>query len=148
MSHRLLDLNTFGAILAYAIELETRSAAFHDSAAKIATSPALVAILESLRDGAARHVQIVERVRRENVTEMILTPIHELHSSAYAPDFTIPTGDAELQASAVAIERTKERYYSAVQEKTELAEAARALGRLERACRQHVGDVQAISLTK
>jgi len=66
-------LPTFGTILAFACELESGCAArFRELAA--VTGPRAAAFAR-LRDDAARRAAQVERMRRENVNEMILERI-------------------------------------------------------------------------
>jgi len=125
-----LELNTFGAILEYGMHLEQQTAHAYEVAAAKAQTPDLATALAELAAEAQKRRQTLARVRRENVTEMILNPIHDFHSTDYAPDWTMPNGDAALRAAALQIESTKERYYDTARAKTELAEAARALRRL------------------
>jgi len=132
-----LELNTFGSMLAYAMQLEAQAAAFYEKAARQAAAPDLAALFQTLAADATRRRETVERVRRENVTEMILTPIHDFHARDYALNVAVPGGDARLRDAALAIEETIERYHLAARGKTELAEAGRALARLARGNQEH-----------
>lgn len=127
-----LEINNFGAILQYGLYLEQESERFYAEAAQRAASGALREALAGLAEEARRRQKALERIRRENVTEMILTPIHDFHSRDYRPDFRITSGDEALRNAAVAVEAVKGRYYADAQGRTELAEAGRALARLAR----------------
>lgn len=112
------SLNTFGAILSYAIEMEGQIAAYYQSAGE--TSRAA--------DAQKRKTNL-ERVRRENVTEIKLEPIEGLHESDYAMNFA----DASA-ANQQAIETAAARFYTDTAPKLNVREAQRAL---ERCAKQH-----------
>ncbi|MGQ9910178.1 MAG: hypothetical protein ACUVS2_15235 [Candidatus Flexifilum sp.] len=111
-------LNTFGAILSYAIDLETRLADYYKQAGDAARAA----------DAEKRRANF-ERVRRENVTEIKLEAIEGLNEADYALNLadTSPAGMAAVEATAA-------RFYSDVAPKINVREAQRAL---ERAAKQH-----------
>jgi hypothetical protein len=114
----MASLNTFGAILTYAIELETRLSDYYQAAGN------------STRAAEAdKRRTNLERVRRENVTEIKLEPIEGLDQADYA--LRLDDTSAEGQR---AIERTAARFYIDVAPKINVREAQRAL---ERCGRQH-----------
>ncbi len=127
-----LEISNFGAVLQYGMYLEQESARFYTEAAGRARDEALRQTLADLAAESERRLKTLERIRRENVTEMILTPIHDFHSRDYAADFRTPDGDGALRDAAVAVESAKARYYADARARIELAEAGRALGRLAR----------------
>jgi hypothetical protein len=112
------ELNSFGSILSYAIELETRLRDFYQSAGDT-----------SRADDCDKRRSNLERVRRENVTEIKLEPIEGLVESDYAFDAadTSPQGILDAEAAAA-------QFYEDVAPKINVREAQRAL---ERAARQH-----------
>lgn len=111
-------LNTFGAIMTYAIDLEARLRDYYQSAGASARAA----------DADKRRANL-ERVRRENVTEIKLEPIEGLNEADYALklDDTSPAGQAANEAAAA-------RFYADVAPKINVREAQRAL---ERCARQH-----------
>lgn len=115
-------LNTFGAIMTYAIDLEARLHAYYQSAGASARAA----------DADKRRANL-ERVRRENVTEIKLEPIEGLNEADYALklDDTSAAGQAANEAVAA-------RFYVDVAPKINVREAQRAL---ERCARQH-GELQ------
>lgn len=141
-----LEINNFGAILQYGMYLEQESERFYTEAAQRAASGALRQTLAELAEEAQRRQKALERVRRENVTEMILTPIHDFHSRDYRPDFQVVSGDEALRNAAVALETAKARYYADARQRTELAEAGRALGRLARGSQEAVDALTSLAL--
>jgi hypothetical protein len=114
----MVSLNTFGAILTYAIELETQLRDYYQAAGNSTRAA----------EADKRRVNL-ERVRRENVTEIKLEPIEGLDEANYALvlNDTSPTGQQT-------IERTAARFYADVAPKINVREAQRAL---ERCGRQH-----------
>lgn len=141
-----LEISNFGAVLQYGMYLEQESARFYAGAAERAQNGALRQTLADLAEEAQRRLKTLERIRRENVTEMILTPIHDFHSGDYAADFTIPNGDRALRDAAVAVETVKARYYSDARQRIELAEAGRALGRLGRGSQEAADTLASLAL--
>mgnify|MGYP001402987682 CR=1 FL=1 len=111
-------INSFGSIFTFAIELETRLRDYYTSAGDAARAA----------DADKRRVNL-ERVRRENVTEIKLEPIEGLHEADYTLDLadTSPDGQAKVEAIAA-------KFYEDVAPTINVREAQRAL---ERAARQH-----------
>lgn len=111
------ELNAFGAILTYAIEMEGRIADYYRQ-----MSSARAADADKRRSN-------LERVRRENVTEIKLEPIEGLTEA----DYTLNLSDLS-PAGQQAVEATAARFYADTAPKLNVREAQRAL---ERAGRQH-----------
>lgn len=112
------SLNTFGAIMTFAIDLEARLRDYYQGAG------------DSVRAGDAdKRRTNLERVRRENVTEIKLEPIEGLHESDYALNL-MDTSPSAFEAN----EATAARFYEDVSPKINVREAQRAL---ERCGRQH-----------
>lgn len=114
----MTSLNTFGAILTFAIELETRLTDYYKAAGDSARAA----------DADKRRANL-ERVRRENVTEIKLEPIEGLDEADYALNLTDTSA-----AGRSAVEQTAARFYADVAPKINVREAQRAL---ERCARQH-----------
>ncbi|MCL4249983.1 MAG: hypothetical protein KJ065_17685 [Anaerolineae bacterium] len=112
------SLNTFGAIMTFAIEMETRLRDYYQSAGDAARAA----------DADKRRANL-ERVRRENVTEIKLEPIEGLDEANYTLDL-----DVQSDAARATIEATATRFYQDVAPKINVREAQRAL---ERCARQH-----------
>lgn len=111
-------LNQFGAILTYAIDLEARIRDYYQQTG------------DAERAAAADKRRLnLERVRRENVTEIKLEPIQGLDDANYR--FAWDDTSAEGRR---AIEQTAARFYTDVAPHINVREAQRAL---ERAARQH-----------
>ena len=109
-------LNTFGAILSYAIEMEARLSDYFGDIGDAAKAKA-----------ADKRRKKLERVRRENVVEITLEPIAGLNADDYALDLN--DGSAEGQA---AVARIAARFYQDVSPKINVRAAQRALERCGR----------------
>ena len=114
----MASLNTFGAILTFAIELEARLRDYYQAVGNSSRAA----------DADKRRANL-ERVRRENVTEIKLEPIEGLDEANYA----LNLDDTSLTGQQT-IERTAARFYVEVAPKINVREAQRAL---ERCGRQH-----------
>ena len=116
----MTSLNTFGAILSYAIELEAQLSVYYREVGDAANAIA-----------AEKRRKKLERVRRENVVEITLEPIAGLNADDYALDLN--DGSAVSLAAAA---QTAARFYRDVAPKINVRAAQRAL---ERCGKEHVG---------
>lgn len=111
-------LNTFGAVMTYAIELETQLRDYYQAAGNE----------DRAREADKRRANL-ERVRRENVTEIKLEPIEGLHEA----DYILNLADASA-AGQQAVEKIAARFFLDVAPHINVREAQRAL---ERCAKQH-----------
>lgn len=109
----MASLNTFGAILTFAIELESRLRDYYTGAG----SP------DRAEDAEKRRVKL-ERVRRENVLEITLEAIDGLDEADYA----LNLADSSA-AGQKAVETTAAQFYEDVAPKINVRVAQRALER-------------------
>jgi hypothetical protein len=116
----MAELNNFGAIFTWAIALESRLSAYYTAAGQ----PAKAAEADKRRTA-------LERVRRENVTEIKLEPIEGLHEADFPFDFDDTSGDGQARNADSAA-----RFYETAAPKINVREAQRAL---ERAAKAHRG---------
>lgn len=114
----MASLNTFGAILSHAVELETQLCAWYSD----------IGEAEKAKAADKRRAKL-ERARRENVVEITLEPIEGLSADDYALDLS--GGSAESQAAAAQVAA---RFYADVAPKINVRAAQRAL---ERCGREH-----------
>ena len=109
----MASLNTFGAILSYAIDLEAQISDYYE---KLGDS-AKAAEAEKRRSK-------LERVRRENVVEITLEPIEGLNEANYAINF-----DDISVSGRQAVEAAAARFYEDVAPAINVRQAQRALER-------------------
>jgi hypothetical protein len=114
----MASLNTFGAILTYAVNLELALRDYYQQAGDAERSKA-----------ADKRRQTMERIRRETVLEITLEPIEGLSETDYA--LTLSDTSTSGQQAA---EATAARFYAEVAPKINVRQAQRAL---ERAGKEH-----------
>ncbi|MCK4567084.1 MAG: hypothetical protein KAU48_07225 [Candidatus Thorarchaeota archaeon] len=124
-----MELGTFGAIIKFALDIETKIGNFYQSASDIVKDDELVTIFTNLVVRGQKRMKTLERVRRENVTEMILEPIMGFDSDSYSIVTEIPesANDDTLRTLATNIETTLQEFYTTAAIKIDfLIEAAYA----------------------
>ncbi len=116
-------LNTFGAIMTQAIELETALGAYYERAGN-----------SSLVAACAKRRSRMTRIRREAVLEITLEAIEGLDSDDYA----LELDDVSVAGQRRAAE-TATRFYTEVAPGINVRQARRAL---ERAAREHASQLE------
>jgi hypothetical protein len=128
-----VELGTFGAVLKHALELEESATGFYETASTIVTNQVLSEKLHALSERCKKRSQTLLRVRRENVTEMILEPIHGLDTEDYSPSFSLPESpeSSTVVELAIALEKKIKEFYNTAGAKLDfLIEVADAFERL------------------
>jgi rubrerythrin len=121
-----MALTTFGAIMTFAAEMVRQTEEVYRSAVQKARDPALGDVLKELLAEEGKNRSLMERTRREHVTEMILEPISGLDQEAYEikPGSEEQAGDADLLRDSVAREETEARFFRDCSAKIPLPEVA------------------------
>lgn len=123
-----MPLTNFGAILNFAETVERDDMEFYRNASDSAAASAYRDLFDAFAAEDKKNIAVVQRTRRENVTEMILEPIHNFSRGDYQLgmlDLQDMDNDAIL-AAAAAIEDRALRYY------TDAAAKIRALPEVSR----------------
>lgn len=110
----ILDLGTFGAVMKFAMELESIATGFYKSAFSKTTDVDLGSLLEKLGIRSTKRNKILERVRRENVTEMILESIANLDSDSYTMKTDIPENPdiKSLLGICIGVEENRFKFFT------------------------------------
>ncbi len=103
-----MNLATLGAVLKFALKLETEARDFYENNANFTSFKSLLIQYE-------KRIKKLKRIRRENTTEMILEPIENFVSEPY--EITILIEDNKTENTGKIIEKTLERFYSDSAEK-------------------------------
>ena len=137
-----MDLATFGAILSFAIDLEGKAAQFYESATSLHEHFA------TLASAAQKNGKQLERIRRENVAEMILEPIADFDSEDYTPNLALSSdaSPADVVAQAGEVEAAFQRFYETAAEKLPIKEVSRRLTKLARQHQQSQADLAALTV--
>ncbi len=143
-----MELKNFGSILNFAAELEAGDEAFYRRAAENPSCSSYKEVLQDLVKDHKQNEQRILRVRRENVTEMILEPIKDFTRAPFLLDY--PAAERMEQntvlQTAQKLEARAEDYYR------EAAEKIKALpevtGELRRIGKRHALHREKLSLLK
>ena len=125
-----MPLINFGSIMSFAEELEKQDEAFYAAAA---ANPAFAAhkdLFEQFLKDVRKNIKNVQRVRRENVTEMILEKINDFTRAPYCEEVDPAEAQSidDIFESARCLEKRAERYYTDAAVKIKaLSEVSRAL---------------------
>ncbi len=140
-----MTLETFGSILNFAEELEEQDRRFYEAAAGNPACAAQRELFADLAAGAVQNARTVQRIRRENVTEMILEPVAGFAREPFceACEGAAVLGADEVLATARRLERRAAAYYrEAAQKLKALTEVSRALERLARNRESRLGRLE------
>ncbi len=116
-----VELNTFGAILRFAMEWERRAIAFYEENAR---NHWLASFLE-LAQGARRRLRRLEQARQEGIAEMILEPITGLDSASYRLEQPKEADSDALLGYARNLEEMAAHFYQDAAARMPIREVAR-----------------------
>ena len=132
-----MELKNFGSILNFAAELEAGDGGFYQCAAQNPACQSCKDLFEGLSKEHKQNEQRILRVRRENVTEMILEPIKDFTRFPFALECS---GAERMDLAGVLetaqkIETRSEHYYREAAEK--LKALPEVTGELKRIGKKH-----------
>jgi rubrerythrin len=133
-----MPLQNFGSILNFAEELEQLDQRFYEAALTNPACAAYTQLFADLSAEAGKNVKTVQRLRRENVTEMILEPVQDFTRASFCEgcaEAAVLTA-AEVLKAAQRLEARAERYYieaaGKIQALSEVSRALRTLGKVRK----------------
>ena len=136
-----MPLTNFGSILKFAEDLETQDQAFYSAAADNPACAPHKDLLQQFAADSKKNQKLIQRIRRENVTEMILEPVQGLTRSEFILD-VVPASDLDAPTAleqARRLETRAEQYYLKAAEKIKSqAEVARGLKQLAKKHAAHL----------
>ena len=136
-----MPLQNFGSILNFSEELERQDRQFYTAVVDNPACAAYTNLFSELEVDAARNIKAVQRIRRENVTEMILEPVQDFKRAGFceACEEAAILSAAEALEVATRLEARADRYYSEAAEKLKsLTEVSRALKTLGKNRKAHI----------
>jgi len=122
------SLNTYGAVLTFAIQLEGDLRTFYKAAAELGGEHAEQ--FEEYAQKSAKRQQRLVAIRQDNVTEIVLEPITGLDGQHYVIDPSAPANTADSLVKARANEQHAERFYREAGPKLNVTEPRRAFQKL------------------
>ena len=123
------SLNTFGAILTFAVDLEDAMQRFYDQAKGVADGDLAETFEDYARKSAKRKQRLIS-VRQDNITEMVLEPISGLNAVDYEPVHGTPSSVPDALEKAIELESRAERFYKDAGPKLNVTEPRRAFQKL------------------
>lgn len=129
-----MSLNSFGAILTFAETLETQKYEFLVQAEQSINDDEKKAQVSRLAAETKKQIKLLQRTRRENVTEMILEPVADFSKDAFQLNLDGPLDTVETIIPAVkkSMETTQGFYGEASLKLKALPEVSRALKQLSK----------------
>ena len=143
-----MPLTNFGAILNFAEKVEQDDMDFYRRASSTKVAESYRLLFEMFAREGKKNVSLVQRTRRENVTEMILEPIRDFTRDSYQQAVGEMDGMdlPAILAQAGALERRAISYYGDAAEKIRaLPEVSRALKMLAKKRTQRLSQVENIA---
>ena len=143
-----MALTTFGAIMGFAAEITGQTGEIYKTLAKKAKDLGLREVLEALCVEGGKNHSLMEKTRRENVTEMILEPITGLHQEDYGIDLKVvdPMEDADLLRAALILEEREKKFFNDVSIKVPLPEVARIFRKMAQKKQENLVKLQSLAL--
>jgi len=143
-----MALSTFGAIMGFAAEMVGQTRDTYKALAEKAKNPALKEVLRELAVEKGKNHSLMERTRRENVTEMILEPVTGLHEEDYEVDLKglEQKDDADLLRVALILEQREKKFFQDASTKLPLPEVARIFRKISRKMEDDLEKLQRLVL--
>jgi rubrerythrin len=143
-----MPLTNFGAILNFAEKVEQDDMEFYRKVSSTDAAEPYRSMFDMFAKEGKKHISLVQRTRRENVTEMILEPIRDFVRDSYQ----LKVGDADamdrdaILTAARSLEGRAIRYYTDSAEKIRaLPEVSRTLRTLAKKRTKRLGQVENLS---
>ena len=131
MASPVPELGTFGAVLRFALELESAAASFYARAVAELEPDGPATLARELAAQHANRHKLLERTRQQKLNEVVLEPITGLDGAKFVYDAS-PAPRERILPRAVALEAVAERFYldSGTVAKALLTEASRTFRKL------------------
>jgi rubrerythrin len=145
-----MALSTFGAIMGFSAEMVQQTETFYKMMVQKAKDPILSEALQVLLEEEGRNYSLMEKTRRENVTEMILEPIAGLHQGDYEIEVKgmDQTKDVDLLKIALILEERERRFFSEVSDKVPLPEVGRIFRKIAQKKERSLSKLKTLGLNQ
>ena len=145
-----MPLSTFGAIMGFALKIVEYSVDIYKTGVEKARDPEIKKTFQLLFDEEKKNYTLMEQVRRENVTEMILEPITGLQQEDYEFEVNLSdqVQDADLLKAALVLEEKEQNFFSDSSAKIPLPEVARTFRRIAQKKGKSLAKLKALGLNQ
>ncbi|MCF8040228.1 MAG: hypothetical protein K9K79_13020 [Desulfohalobiaceae bacterium] len=140
-----MPLTNFGSILKFAEDLETQDHEFYLTASQNPKCTAQTQLFEAFASDLKKNQKVIQRIRRENVTEMILEPVEGLTRSEFCVDLASAKDLDEvsiLENARQREDRAKRYYQKAAEQIKAQPEVARGLKQIAKKRDAHLEKLQ------
>ena len=146
----MMALTTFGAIMGFAAEIVGQTEDTYKALVRKATDSALKEALQILLGEEKKNRTLMEKTRRENVTEMILEPITGLRQEDYELSLTVQDriGDADLMKAALVLEEREKKFFMDASSKVSLPEVARIFRKIVQKKENNIAKLQSLGMNQ
>jgi rubrerythrin len=136
--------------MGFAAELVKQAEDHYRALASNAKDSTLKEVLEVFSAEEVKTHALMMRVRRENVTEMILEPVSGLHREDYEMDLKVPDlrEDAEIIRTALILEEMGKKFFQDASAKVPLPEVARIFRKVAQKKEENLQNLQGLGLDK
>jgi rubrerythrin len=144
----MMSLTTFGAIMGFAAEMVGQAEETYHTLVRKAKDPDLREALQNLLGEEKKNRSLMEKTRRENVTEMILEPISGLGQEDYEVSLVIQDRmeDADLLKAALALEEREKKFFQDASSKVSLPEVARVFRKIVQKKEDNLAKLQRLGM--
>ena len=145
-----MALTTFGAIMGFAAEIVGQTEETYGTLIQKAKDSALKETLQFLLVEGKKNRSLMEKTRRENVTEMILEPISGLRQEDYGVGLTIQDqmGDADVLKTALVLEEREKKFFQDASLKVSLPEVARIFRKIVQKKEDNISKLQSLGMSQ
>jgi len=145
-----MALSTFGAIMGFAAEMIGQTKDAYETLVERAKNPALRETLQAFLGEGGKNYSLMEKTRRENVTEMILEPITGLHQEDYEINLKMldPMGDVDVLRVAMILEEREKKFFRDASSKVPLPEVARVFRKIAQKKEENLAKLQGLGLNQ
>ena len=142
-----MGLTTFGSIMNFAADMFRIGEESLNAAVQSTSNPTLKKTLQHLLEEQHKNKFLMERARREHVTEMMLEPIAGLRQEDYEMNATLPDplSDADLLRLAIVLEQKEMKFLRDCSAKIPLPEAAAILRKVIRKKEENLEQLKGMS---
>lgn len=121
-----MELNSFGAIMGFAIEIESKLLKYYQDIYQKFNDNRVEEIVQSQE----KAVKSMEQTRRENVAEMILIAIQNVKDDDYPLDISVPNSMEQSLQKAIQLEETAIAFFKTASMKIGVDDVERYLKKL------------------
>ena len=121
-----MELGTFGAIISFALELESQAYEYYENL----NNTVFFQSVSHLLKGSQKRSKRLRRIRQELVTEMILEPITGVESDDYLLSVSEESDESEYLYQGIRLEENMRNFYLAMAPLIPMKEVERAFLRL------------------